>query len=80
MDKRQFDKAVKIATSMEAGNFNNMHIFDGFALKDYKPVLCHINDMAGLIHWQAVNFDGSINAEALAEIWQNKSKFIVTGY
>jgi hypothetical protein len=79
MDKRQFDKAVKMAKEGQ-GTINNLHVFDGFALKEYKPVLCHIDDMAGLIRYQAACFDGTFDLEALNEVWESKSKFIVTGY
>jgi hypothetical protein len=76
MNKKEFSKALELAKSHSYG-IANTGIFLGFALKEFKQVACTVNDMAGLIAYQCFTFGGSIDNEALNEIWDNRKKFLV---
>ncbi len=62
------DAALAIARSDRPLNMDDLSIFDGFGLADFKPVTCTIEALAMLVRWQCVCFDGSIDAENLQEI------------
>ncbi len=62
------DAALAIARSDRPLNMDDLSIFDGFGLADFKPVTCTIEALAMLVRWQCVCFDGSIDAENLLEI------------
>jgi len=76
MNKKEFSKALELAKTHEYG-IAEISLFNGFALADFKPVVCTMNDIAGLIAWQCFTFGGGIDSEALTEIWNNKRRFIL---
>ena len=76
MTKPELAKAVKIATD-GGGTFENMHVFDGFSLPDFKQVVCTLQDLAGLVKWQAFQFDGTVSLSDIQEIWAAKKKILV---
>jgi hypothetical protein len=76
MNKQEFSKALKMAKEHNYG-IANISLFDGFGLPNFKPVACTLNDMAGLIAWQCFCLDGSLDNEALNEIWNCKKRFII---
>ena len=76
MTKKEFSKALELAKSNKF-EIANLSLFDGFGLKEFKPVACTLNDVAGLISWQAICFNASIDNEALNEVYKAKAKFIV---
>jgi hypothetical protein len=76
MNKAELHTALELAQTHSYG-IANISLFDGFALRNFKPIACTINDLAGLIAWQAICFDGSIDSEALNEIYSARKKFLV---
>lgn len=76
MTKKEFSKALELAKSNKF-EIANLSLFDGFALKEFEPVACTLDDIAGLIAWQAICFNALIDNEALNEIWSNRSRFII---
>lgn len=74
MTKNQFSEATKLAQSGDDLP-QDLEIFNGFGLKAFKPIVCTIRDLAALIRWQAVQFNGNLDLENLNEIWQCKAKF-----
>jgi len=70
MTKNQLQRAVELATSEEDLTNENeqMEIFDGFGLDDFKPVTVTVKQLASLVRWQCVQFSGGINADALEEV------------
>ena len=78
MNKQEFNKAFELAKNHSYG-IANISLFDGFGLKGFEPVACTVNDLAGLIAWQAICFNGQVDNEALTEIWNSKRKFLVVG-
>lgn len=76
MNKQEFSKALELAKNNSYG-IANISLFDGFGLPYFKPVACTLNDMAGLISWQCICFNGSLDTEALNEIWNCKKRFII---
>lgn len=81
MNKLDFTEALALAKSggADIADFDAMAIFDGFGMSDFKPVACTKAQLARLIRWQCFQFNGSIDADALNEIWKNRRKFIVVG-
>jgi hypothetical protein len=75
MNKKEFNQAVNLAKT-EIG-FDDTGLFYGFALRDFKPVVCTIKAIAGLIKYQALQFNGEFDHAALNEIWECKRRFIV---
>lgn len=75
MNKKEFNQAVNLANT-DIG-FDGIDLFDGFALREFRPVCCTLRSMASLIKWQALQFNGQFDQEALNEIWACKRKFII---
>ena len=76
MTKKELSQAVAMALSGK-GNFDNIDIFDGFGLSSFKTVSCTLNDLAGLVKWQAIQFNGSVDGKALDEIYKAKQKITI---
>jgi len=68
MNRTDLDSALAIARSDRALDLDDLALFDGFGLPDFRPVTCTIDALAALVRWQCVRFDGSIDGEALDEI------------
>ena len=68
MTTQQLSDAVALARSGAALNLDDLSLFDGFGLPDFRPVACTPEALAMLVRWQCVCFDGSIDQEALNEI------------
>ncbi len=68
MKTSDLDKALALARSDVSLNIEDLSIFDGFGLPDFKPITCTVEALAMLIRWQCFCFDGSIDPEALQEI------------
>lgn len=76
MNKAEFNSAFQLAKN-GGGSFDNIDLFDGFGLKGFRPVCCTLAAMAGLIKWQALQFDGHWDSSAVDEIWEARRKFII---
>ncbi len=70
MTNGELKDAMAIATSDAdlSAETGQIDIFSGFGLPDFKQVAVTTRQVASLIRWQALAFDGSIDAEALNEI------------
>ena len=68
MKTSDLDKALALARSDVPLNIEDLSIFDGFGLPDFKPVTCTVEALAMLVRWQCFCLNGSIDAEALQEI------------
>lgn len=68
MNKAEFREALEIARSERDLSDVNISLFDGFGMPDFKQVCCSTTDVAKLIRYQALNFDGSMDYDALADI------------
>ena len=56
----------------------DIDIFYGFGLKDFKPVYVTINQVAKLIRWQAGTFNGGWDADAINEIgYFGRKRFLI---
>lgn len=80
MTKEELKQAVTIAKSSIVLN-RDISIFNGFALRDFKPLVVTIDDIAALVRWQAVCIlTGELDTEALNEIAQyGRNRFLVVG-
>ena len=68
MKASDLDAALAIARSDRPLNIEDLSIFDGFGLPDFKPITCTVEALAMLIRWQCFQLNGEINAEASQEI------------
>lgn len=80
MNKIEFKEACTLAIHSNYGTSQNMQIFNGFGLKEYQPIACTLKDMCGLIKWQCLRLNGSVDTEALDEIWSARKKFMIVDY
>ena len=79
MTKGELKKAFAMAKRGER-DMDDMRWCDGFGLKDFKPVVCTLRQLAGLIVWQCATFAGGWDMEALNVIAEHgKRKFTVVG-
>lgn len=76
MNKTQLSAALELALSKDQLDREDTDMFLGFALLAFKPIYCTIRQLAALVRWQAVNFNGTIDQAALNEIayWGSKMK------
>lgn len=77
----EFQAAVVIAkTSPESISYDG--IWDwagGFGLSGFSPVVCSLVQFASLVHYQARMFNGGWDNEALTELYNFRSRFIIAG-
>jgi len=72
--------ALTLARSDAPLNLDDISIFDGFGLPDFRPIVCTLEALATLVRWQCIRFDGSVDAEALDEIATcGRRRFTVVG-
>ena len=68
MTNEQFQRAFEIAKTGDDLHHADPQPFDGFALPDFEPVVVTFDQVARLIRWQAAQFNGGWDSEALTEI------------
>ena len=68
MNRTDLDTALALARSKADLPTEQIDLFDGFGLRDFRPITCTVEALAALVRWQCVNLDGSIDGEALQEI------------
>jgi len=76
MTKHQFAKALQLAAS-DTDIHVDLSVFDGFGLRDFKPVYTTTQAVAALIRWQAMRLDGQLDYNEVRHIADAKGKFIV---
>ena len=81
MTKEELSKARELATNEDvdlAAETGQIDIFNGYALPDFKPVYVTIEMVAALIRWEALWFNGNLDANALNAIAAaGRKKFLV---
>lgn len=79
--KDEFKQAMKLATTYEVGLMaEDIAVFDGYGLKDFPQVYVTIRQVAALIRWQAVRFDGTLDSQEISDLgWVARRKFVVIG-
>ena len=80
MTKDQLQRAVAIAESDTdlSNERKQIDIFDGYGLEGFKPVHVTIKQVADLVRWQCVQFNGCIDADALNELaYAGRKRFLV---
>lgn len=74
MTLAQFQKAFAIANSnVDLSNVDDSILF-GYGLPTFKPVHTTLEAVAKTIRWQALQFNGQWNAEALNEVAEHGRK------
>jgi hypothetical protein len=76
MNKAEFNKAFQLARVGLHTSFKDLTMFEGFGHKGFS-VCCTLRDMAGLITYQALQFNGEWDNDAVNEIWDCRRKFII---
>lgn len=77
MNKTQVSKALELAKS-DIIIREDIGVFDGYGLVDFKPINCSLESIAALIRWECVYFNGNIDTQALNDlIIIGRKKFIV---
>lgn len=87
MNIKQLNAATKLAQDNtvrfindDGSHVEDISIFEGYGLHSFKPVIATIRQLAALIRWQCIAFDGTMQGEALQEIAANgKRKFTIVG-
>ncbi len=81
MTTKQLAQAVELAVDSNLSlqsEWDQLHIFDGFGLFNFKQVTVTLKQLAALVRWQCLYLPGGIDAEALDEIAKaGKTKFMV---
>jgi len=69
MNKQEFNKAFKVADNGEPTGCNSadMAVLDGCGLRGFQPVSATVQLVAYWIRWQALQFNGKWDHEALNE-------------
>jgi len=81
MTLAQFQSAFAIAKDFDRdlSNVDNSTLY-GYGLADFKPVHTTLEAVAKTIRWQALQFNGEWNAEALNEVAElGRRNFLVLG-
>jgi hypothetical protein len=80
MTKDEMKQALTLAKTRKVKEPTDISIFAGFGLRDFEPVNVTLDSVAALISWQALQFNGEWDAEALNEIAiAGRKKFIIIG-
>jgi len=81
MTLQQFQAAFAIAKDFDRdlSNVDDSTLY-GYGLDDFKPVHTTLEAVAKIIRWQALQFNGEWNAEALNEVAElGRRNFLVLG-
>jgi len=81
MTKQEIQQATSIAmdSKVELSGVD-ISVFNGFGLPDFKPVRVTIRQIARLIRWQAVMFNGELDADMYNKVADaGRRKFMVCG-
>jgi len=80
MTRVEFRKAFELAgTETDLSKFD-LSQFDGFGLPGFQPVTVTLGQVARLLRWQALRFDGSWDMEAAHEVLEcGRRRFVVVG-
>jgi hypothetical protein len=77
LTKQEFSDALTLANS-DAKLDGDLSVFEGFGLEGFKPVYCTVEQVASLIRYQCLQFNGNLDSLALNEIGRHgKRKFII---
>jgi hypothetical protein len=87
MSKAEFSRAIAHMEQLRGSNGLNllefmqgdMEMFGGFGLHGFEPVTCTLDQLAKLIGYQCILFNGELCPKALDEIWQARRKFLIVG-
>ncbi len=80
MTLAQLNEATALALSRADLSAVDDRIFSGFGLPEYPIVYVTVAQVAKLLRWQAVQFNGQLNAEAYNEVARiGRHKFMIGG-
>jgi len=77
MTKKELKEILEVAKSNVTLD-EDLSIFDGYGLKEFKKVYVTKNQVAKLIRWQTFQFNGNIDSKALNDLINiGSKKFII---
>lgn len=77
LTKQEFSNALTLANS-DTKLDGDLSVFEGFGLEGFNPVYCTVEQVASLIRYQCLQFNGNLDSLALNEIGRHgKRKFII---
>ncbi len=80
MNKQEMTEALTLAKTRKVNEPTDISIFAGCALRGFEPVNVTLDAVAALINWQALQFNGQWDNEALNEIAiAGRKKFMIIG-
>ena len=69
MTKEQLSAAMRIVEKTNESLLDvDISIFLGYGLPDFKAIYCTIRQLAALIRWDCLLFNGEVNGQALDEL------------
>lgn len=75
MNIHDMNEAIRIAKSDADLDHLSISAFDGYAMKEFKPIECTIEQVAKLIRYQARYFNGDWDHRAIDEVVMFRHKF-----
>ena len=79
MTKQELSHALAVAKT-EQQIFEDIEVFDGYGLLDFKSVQTTVKAVAKLIRWQCFRLDGSVDTQELSDLATHaRRKFIIIG-
>ncbi len=80
MTRDEFRRAFELAGSETDLSKFDLSQFDGFGLPVFQPATVTVGQVARLLRWQALRFDGSWDMEAAHEVLEcGRRRFVVVG-
>jgi hypothetical protein len=69
MTTKQLEAALSMAVNDQRSMIDeDIMQFDGFGLKNFEPVTCTLRQLAALVRWQCVRYNGTVDSDALQEV------------
>ena len=72
MTKQEFKQSLELAKSPHS---EDLTPFFGYGFRDFTPVWVTLSQVATLLRWQALFFDGTWDNEEINNIWNARRKF-----
>ena len=76
MKRSDLQSAVSLAKTSIDLSAEDISVFDGFGLREFRPVFVTLRQLAALVRWQCFYIGGGMDQDALAEIAEaGRTKF-----
>jgi len=80
MNKKEIVQALAIAKSNEDLSAVDDNVMIGYGLKDFKPIHLTLRQVAKVIRWDCIRFNGELDSEEFDDFCRiAKTKFVIVG-